>query len=82
MIRICPKEESGEEERLTPQPKTREIPENERPTMIDQQKIFEDIHERMVYDTIEEKLSNLIDIEAEGENDTKEMSITLEENYV
>ena len=34
----------------------------------------------MVYDTIEEKLSNLIDIEPEGENDTKEMSITLQKN--
>ena len=32
----------------------------------------------MVYDTIEEKLSNLIDVEPEGENETKQMSISLE----
>ena len=33
-----------------------------------------------MYDTIEEKLSNLIDIEPEGENETKKMSITLEKS--
>jgi len=42
--------------------------------------MFEDIHEQLVYDTIEEKLSNLIDIEPEGENETKEMSITLQKS--
>ena len=31
-----------------------------------------------MYDTIEEKLSNLIDIQAEGENETRELIITLE----
>ncbi len=72
MIRFSSKEEQGEEEkRLPPQPRTPEMPEDER---FSQQKIFEDIHERLVYDTIEEKLSNLIDIEPEGENETKEMS--------
>ena len=34
----------------------------------------------MVYDTIEEKLSNLTDIEPDGENKTKEMSITLQKS--
>ena len=83
MIRISPNDEDVEdkhqpktpevEERLQPQPSTPKPPEDGR---VSSQKIFEDIHEQLVYDTIEEKLSNLIDIEPEGENETKEMSIT------
>ena len=65
------------EERLLPQPKTPEPPEDGR---VNSQKIFEDIHEQLVYDTIEERLSNLIDIEPEGENETKELTITLQKN--
>ena len=65
------------EERRTIQPSTPIPPEN---GMIGSQMIFEDLHEQSVYDTIEEKLSNLIDIEPEGENETKKMSITLEKS--
>jgi hypothetical protein len=62
-----PKTPEVEEERIA-QPSTPIPPENGR---IGSQKIFEDIHEQLVYDTIEEKLSNLIDIEPEGENEKK-----------
>ena len=71
-----PRTPEGEEER-TPQPSTPRPPEDGR---VSSQKIFEDIHEQLVYETIEEKLSNLIDIEPEGQNETKEMSITLEKS--
>jgi hypothetical protein len=69
----------------TPEPEVPKTPEPERPrtpearyeTLADQQKLFEDIHEKLLYDTIEENLSNLIDVEA-GVGETKEMKITLE----
>ena len=65
------------EEERTAQPSTPKPPEDGR---ISSQKIFEDIHEQLVYDTIEEKLSNLIDIEPEGKTETREVSITLEKS--
>jgi hypothetical protein len=91
MIRIIPKDEESDEsseendqpktpeveERTLAQPNTPKPPEDGR---IGSQKIFEDLHEQLVYDTIEEKLSNLIDVEPEGENETKKMSITLEKS--
>ena len=67
MIRFCPKDQgvpeskgSEKDEPLTlpPQPKTPEVDEEE--NSISQQKIFEEFHEKLVYDTIEEKLSNFL----------------------
>jgi hypothetical protein len=87
VIRISSKDEDVEdehqpktpevEERLLPQPSTPKPPEDGK---VSSQKIFEDIHEQLVYDSVEKKLSNLIDIEPEGENETKEMSITLQKS--
>lgn len=61
MIRLRPEEESGgeEQERPTPQHATPRTPEPEHVMMMgSQQKLFEDMHEKLVYDTAEEKLLN------------------------
>ena len=78
MIRFSPKTPEPEETK-TPEPEVPKTPEPEprNDYSASQQKIFEEIHEKLVYDTIEEKLSNLIDVEA-GVGETKEMKITLE----
>ena len=71
-----------QEEPKTPeveeQPSTPEISEEaKRDASVTQQMVFEKIHEELVYDALEQNLLNLIDIEAEGGNDTKEMRIEL-----
>ena len=77
-----------EEPRITEEPKTPEVKEQPKTTELSeearkedrsvQQKGFEKIHEELVYDTIEQNLSNLIDIEPEGIHVTREMTIELE----
>ena len=64
--------------RLHAQPVTSKNEREElREASVSQQKIFEEIHAKLVYDTIGEQLANLIDVAAEGENETKEITITL-----
>ena len=58
-------------------PRTPELSEEAKKenSLANQQKIIKDIHEKLVYDTIEQRLPNLIDIEADGKHETKEMKI-------
>jgi hypothetical protein len=81
---VCqPRTPEPQEEPKTPEvkehPKTLEFFENSnRKNSRNQQAIFEKIHKELVYDTIEQNLSNLIDVQPEGVYDSKEMTIELE----
>ena len=67
MIRCSHTEETVDEEELRralrPPMTPRTENEEQYEAQINQQRIFEQIHEKLVYDTIECQLSNLIDIQ-------------------